>query len=202
MFRETLTSLKGPDMQVELDKKSLFALASDTRLEILRALQPMRRTVTQLADSLGIDKAAVHRHLKTLEEGGFVKRYEDHGFVYYGLSWKARDLISPGENTRVIILLSATLMLLMAAVVFPLATMESVFDGTVPKSPDSTSEGDYTSEDAASTSVSLAFMAGAMVFAIVGAYMLVRLVRTVRKPKQRGLPQGETLPSGRDSKAP
>jgi DNA-binding transcriptional ArsR family regulator len=202
MFRETLTSLKGPDMQVELDKKSLFALASDTRLEILRALQPMRRTVTQLADSLGIDKAAVHRHLKTLEEGGFVKRYEDHGFVYYGLSWKARDLISPGENTRVIILLSATLMLLMAAVVFPLAATESALDGMVPRAPDSASEGDYASDDAASTGVSLAFIAGAVVFAIVGAYTLVRMVRTVRKPKQRALPQSEPQPSGCDSKAP
>lgn len=201
MFRETLTSLKGPDMQVELDKKSLFALASDTRLEILRALQPMRRTVTQLADSLGIDKAAVHRHLKTLEEGGFVKRYEDHGFVYYGLSWKARDLISPGENTRVIILLSATLMLLMAAVVFPLAATESAFDGVVPRSPDSTGEWDQTYDDAASTGVSLAFIAGAVVFAIVGAYTMVRMVQTVRKPKQRTLPHGDPQPSGPDAKS-
>ena len=39
-------------MRVELDKKSLFALASDTRLDILRSLQPMRRTVSQLAEAL------------------------------------------------------------------------------------------------------------------------------------------------------
>lgn len=93
-------------MRVELDRGALFALASDTRLDILRAMQPMRRTVTQLSVAIGIDKAAVFRHLKTLEEGGLVKRYEDHGFVYYGLSWKARDIISPGENTRIVILLS------------------------------------------------------------------------------------------------
>ncbi len=90
-------------MKVEIDKQALFALASDSRIEILKALGPQRRTVTQLADSMGIDKAAVHRHLKKLEEGGFVVRYEDHGFVYYGLSWKARDIISPGENTKIVI---------------------------------------------------------------------------------------------------
>ncbi|MDD1743664.1 MAG: winged helix-turn-helix domain-containing protein [Methanomassiliicoccales archaeon] len=90
-------------MRVELDKQALFALASDSRIEILKALGPQRRTVTQLADSMGIDKAAVHRHLKKLEEGGFVVRDEDHGFVYYGLSWKARDIISPGENTKIVI---------------------------------------------------------------------------------------------------
>jgi len=116
MFHETLFSFRGEDMRVELDKKSLFALASDTRVDILRALQPMRRTVSQLSEALDIDKAAVHRHLKKMEEGGLVKRYEDHGFVYYGLSWKARDLLSPNENTRVVILLSASWALCLAVV--------------------------------------------------------------------------------------
>ncbi len=103
-------------MKVELDKRSLFALASDTRLEILKALQPNRRTVSQLADLLGIDKAAVHRHLKKLEEGGFVVRAEDHGFVYYGLSWKARDIMSPKDNTRIVLLFTCSLICLVGVV--------------------------------------------------------------------------------------
>lgn len=94
-------------MRVELDKKSIFALASDTRLEILKSLNPMRRTVTQLSEELKIDKGAVHRHLKKMEAGGLVKRFEDHGFVYYGLSWKARDLVAPNENTRIVVVLSS-----------------------------------------------------------------------------------------------
>jgi len=105
-------------MRVELDKKALFALASDTRLEILRALEPTRRTVSQLAEAVNIDKAAIHRHLKKLEEGGFVKRYEDHGFVYYGLSWKARDILAPNENTKVIIVLSCSWLLILGALAF------------------------------------------------------------------------------------
>lgn len=116
-------------MRVELDKKSLFALASDTRVDILKSLQPMRRTVTQLAESLGIDKAAVHRHLKKLEEGGLVKRYEDHGFVYYGLSWKARDLMSPTENTRVIVLLSSSWIFILIAAFLVMATFSSTLGG-------------------------------------------------------------------------
>jgi len=104
-------------MKVELDKQALFALASDSRIEILKALGPQRRTVTQLAESLGIDKAAVHRHLKKLEEGGFVVRDEDHGFVYYGLSWKARDIISPGENTKIVIVFASGWLMVAAAVI-------------------------------------------------------------------------------------
>jgi len=109
MFEENIFRFEERPMRVELDKKSLFALASDTRVEILRSLQPMRRTVSQLSESLSIDKAAVHRHLKKMEEGGLVKRFEEHGFVYYGLSWKARDLLMPNENTKIVVLLSATM---------------------------------------------------------------------------------------------
>ena len=112
-------------MRVELDKKSIFALASDTRLEILKSLQPMRRTVSQLSEELNIDKGAVHRHLKKMEEGGLVKRHEDHGFVYYGLTWKARDLVAPNENTRIVIVLSSIWILSMVAVLFVAAGLMS-----------------------------------------------------------------------------
>ena len=116
MFPKPPFRFGADHMKVELDKKSLFALASDTRLEILHSLQPMRRTVTQLSESMNIDKAAVFRHLKKMEDGGLVKRFEDHGFVYYGLSWKARDLLSPNENTKIIILLSSSWVVLIAVV--------------------------------------------------------------------------------------
>ncbi len=114
-------------MRVELDKKALFALASDTRVEILRALQPMRRTVTQLAGTLEVDKAAVHRHLQKLVEGELVKKYEDHGFVYYGLSWKARDLLSPNENTKIVVLLGSFLWVLVVAVAVAAIALSSSF---------------------------------------------------------------------------
>jgi DNA-binding transcriptional ArsR family regulator len=118
MFREHVPVPGAGHMRVELDKKSILALASDTRLEILKSLQPMRRTVSQLSEAVNIDKAAVHRHLKKMEEGGLVKRYEEHGFVYYGLSWKARDLLTPNENTKIVILLSVTWLLLLVALLF------------------------------------------------------------------------------------
>ncbi|MCJ2519938.1 MAG: winged helix-turn-helix domain-containing protein [Candidatus Thermoplasmatota archaeon] len=112
-------------MRVELNKKALFALASDTRLEILRAMQPMRRTVSQLAEALGIDKAAVYRHLQKLTEGELVKRYDDHGFVYYGLSWKTRDILNPNDNTKIVILLASSIVLFMVAVAAVFAGLSS-----------------------------------------------------------------------------
>ena len=81
MMQDSVSGIGRGKVRVELDRKSLMALASDTRLEILKSLVHMRRTVSQLSEVLDIDKAAVHRHLKKMEDGGLVKREEDHGFV-------------------------------------------------------------------------------------------------------------------------
>lgn len=144
MSHKPLLRFGAEAMRVELDKKSLFALASDTRLEILKALQPMRRTVSQLSDALNIDKAAIHRHLKKMEEGGLVVRHEDHGFVYYGLSWKARDLMSPNENTRIVILISAMFVFSTLAAFFFVVGLGAT--DTVPLlDPRSPMGGEYTS---------------------------------------------------------
>ncbi len=110
-------------MRVTLDKKALLALASDTRLKIMRNLEPMRRTVTQVAEALDIDKAGVHRHLRKLVEGDLVKRVDDHGFVYYGLSWKGRDLLNPTENTKIVILLGLSAVLLLGAILVTFAAL-------------------------------------------------------------------------------
>lgn len=179
-------------MRVELDKKSLFALASDTRVDILRSLQPMRRTVSQLSEALDIDKAAVHRHLKKMEEGGLVKRFEDHGFVYYGLSWKARDLLSPNENTRIIILLSASWILCLV-VVF-LVVLGTTNNGTVlspaewesPGSRDGSSNQYYMRETVFGYTASWVLWAvpSGVLLAFTAAMVAV-CFRTHVKPKQK-----------------
>jgi DNA-binding transcriptional ArsR family regulator len=196
--------LGEPRMRVELDKKALFALASDSRLEILKAMQPMRRTVTQLADTLGIDKAAVHRHLKMLEEGGFVNRYEDHGFVYYGLSWKSRDLLSPGENTRVVILLTSTIFMLGLVSVLSLAvlTLDDPVQILTPRNPPVLP---YESEPGILYSLVeqpvlfWAVFATAAAAACLTFYGVLRITRRPRQPGARAEPAGGGEPAGEDT---
>lgn len=168
---------REPSMRVELDKKALFALASDTRLEILKALSPMRRTVTQLSQSIGIDKAAIHRHLKKLEEGEFVRRYEDHGFIYYGLTWKARDLLDPKENTRIIILISSAWAFLLGAVIL-IAFSFAYAPGDAEFNKGAGDDGLTVSID---TTV---LILGAIALLGVGLFLAGRSMRYLRKPVQ------------------
>lgn len=176
-------------MRVELDKKSIFALASDTRLEMLKSLQPMRRTVSQLSEELKIDKGAVHRHLKKMEEGGLVKRFEDHGFVYYGLTWKARDLIVPNENTQVIIVLSSIWILALVVVLFVAAGLmfEGGNDTLRGLIPDFDGAGNETSADdlTGPGPGSDAWIMPSLVLCIVIVTLVVLASRNLWKPKQK-----------------
>ncbi len=190
MMPKPLLHFGAEQMRVELDKKSLFALASDTRLEILKSLQPMRRTVSQLSEVLNIDKAAVHRHLKKMEEGGLVKRYEEHGFVYYGLSWKARDLMSPNENTRIVILISSVLVLALAASLFlaiGLVVTDNFTDMT-PRTPSSTGEeSDYSMREILALAEPSPLIWALPLLALVTTGVVVSVVtfRRLRRPRQR-----------------
>lgn len=191
MSSKSLLHFGAGSMRVELDKKSLFALASDTRLEILKALQPMRRTVSQLSEALNIDKAAVHRHLKKMEEGGLVVRQEDHGFVYYGLSWKARDLMSPSENTKIVILISSVFVFSVMAALFILIGLVATDTVDVPALIPKGSSGEYSAGEEPSLLSSLAegsplgWMLPLFGFVAVAIVVSVLVFRKIWKPKQR-----------------
>ena len=174
------------ELRVELDKKALFALASDTRMDILKSLQPNRRTVSQLAELVGVDKAAVHRHLKKLEDGGFVKREEDHGFVYYGLSWKARDILSPNENTKIVVLITASIVMIGAVILMIYLANPGLTGGTggtpmtqqADQSPDASKSTDTTSTNVLASLVPLFVAVPISVILVLLAYR-----KTVR-PRQ------------------
>ncbi|MBN1678499.1 MAG: winged helix-turn-helix transcriptional regulator [Candidatus Thermoplasmatota archaeon] len=197
MSHKPIFSLGAEAMRVELDKKSLFALASDTRLEILKALQPMRRTVSQLSEALDIDKAAIHRHLKKMEDGGLVVRNEDHGFVYYGLSWKARDLMSPNENTRIVILISAMFVFSILASFFLLVGLGAT--DTVPMlDPRSPTGGEYMGSEDQNAFYQLAedspstWMLPLLGFTAIAIVASVIALRKLYRPRQRIDPKVES----------
>ncbi len=202
MFEESLFEIEDCEMRVELDKKSLFALASDTRVEILRSLQPMRRTVSQLSESLDIDKAAVHRHLKKMEEGGLVTRYEEHGFVYYGLSWKARDLLVPNENTKIVVLLSAT-GILVGILAFLLAFAFLAQSGAVPSSDKESGAGYQQRTDTMlrADDSGLTVLGYVLVFSLGAAATGAGVTgfRKYRRPRQRHPDTAKAVEGGRET---
>jgi len=103
--------------KVTLDRDAFKALASDTRLKILRSLDGKKMTVTELSAVTKMNKATMHEHLSKLHAVGLIKRKEreGHKWVYYKLSWKGSSLLHP-ENNRIVVMFSATFLVLIAGI--------------------------------------------------------------------------------------
>ncbi|HEX2022023.1 MAG TPA: winged helix-turn-helix domain-containing protein, partial [Candidatus Thermoplasmatota archaeon] len=95
--------------RITLDRAVFKALASDTRLDILKALDERQKTVTELAKQLDLNKATVFEHLEKLAEVGLIQKLEDERkWVYWQLSWTGRRLLHP-EKITLALLLSTSL---------------------------------------------------------------------------------------------
>ena len=104
--------------KITLDRDTFKALASDTRLDILKALDVRQKTVTELAKELDLNKATVFEHLEKLEAVALIQRIEEdveRKWVYWQLSWKGRRLLHPEAITLALLLSSALGTLLTAA---------------------------------------------------------------------------------------
>lgn len=92
--------------KIVLDAESFKALASDTRLQILKALDARPLTVSELSRLLALNKATVFEHLKQLLAAELAKREEDPArkWVYYKLTWKGKNVLHP-ENAQIFLML-------------------------------------------------------------------------------------------------
>ncbi len=103
--------------KITLDKAAFKALASETRVSLLKKLGNRRATPSELAASLGISAQAASEHLAQLDKAGLVKRDarpEDEGrkWVYYSLTDKGSALVRPTEQRKIWVLLSVAALLL------------------------------------------------------------------------------------------
>jgi DNA-binding transcriptional ArsR family regulator len=105
------------DSKITLDRETFKALASDTRLDILKNLDGKPMGLNDIAKVTNLNKATLHEHLAKLNEAGLIKRTEreGHKWVYYRLTWKGESLLHP-ENTRIVVLFTVTFVALAVAI--------------------------------------------------------------------------------------
>lgn len=104
--------------KVTLDMTTFKALASTTRLDILKALDGKKLNLKDISKATNLNKATLHEHLVKLNEAGLVKKKEreGHKWVYYKLTWKGEGLLHP-ENTRIVVLFTTTFVSLFLGIV-------------------------------------------------------------------------------------
>lgn len=95
--------------KVTLDQASFRALASETRIAILRCLAERQMTLTELAERLQISKPGVMKHLELLQEAGLVSRDPpERKWIYYRLTTKGERILDP-NRTRIMLALGFSL---------------------------------------------------------------------------------------------
>jgi DNA-binding transcriptional ArsR family regulator len=116
--------------KVTLDMNTFKALASDTRLDILRVLDGKRMSLKDISRATKLNKATLHEHLAKLHEAGLVKKKEreGHKWVYYKLTWKGEGLLHP-ENTRIVVMFSVTFVSLFVAFMFLVSFLQPITVG-------------------------------------------------------------------------
>ena len=85
-------------MDIRLDKETFKALASGTRVDILKLLGQRRHMQTEIAAVLSLSTPTVKEHLDALEKAGLVERHEEgRKWKYYSLSKKGKGVLNPEE---------------------------------------------------------------------------------------------------------
>jgi DNA-binding transcriptional ArsR family regulator len=103
--------------RVVVDRQVFDALASDTRVAILKELDERRKTLTELSQKLECNKAAVYKHLSKLVGVGLIKKEEKvHKWIYYSLTWSGKNLLHP-ERVKITLLLSTAVILLVGTII-------------------------------------------------------------------------------------
>jgi len=92
---------------MEITKETIKALASDTRLEILKILARRRRIAADIAKDLELAPSTVNEHLKKLEESELIRRKDTgHKWIYYEITEKGKNLVQPKTPVQFILILS------------------------------------------------------------------------------------------------
>jgi len=93
------------DEKITLDMKSFKALASESRVTILKSLNKRRKMLTELSKELDMSPSTVKEHMVNLSKAGLVVQIDDgHKWKYYELTRAGKDILSPDE-TRVWVIL-------------------------------------------------------------------------------------------------
>jgi len=86
------------DDKILIDRKTLKAISSDTRLDILKSLLKRKRTLSELSKKLNLTSPTIKEHIEHLIDSNLViKENTDSKWKYYSLTEKGKKLLNPKE---------------------------------------------------------------------------------------------------------
>ncbi len=168
--------------KIIIDRDVFAALASDTRIEMLKELDERRKTLSEIAKNLDYNKSAIHKHLSRLVEAGLIRKEEsDHKWIYYSLTRKGKSILHP-EKARITLLLSS-------AVVFIIGAIVSAYLYLKDKAPEQLKV--MAGENSSAGSRDMMMLYFIVIFAVTSVVLIAAAIFIWKKEKKFGLDGGE-----------
>ena len=98
-----------PD-EIKMDRQVFEALASETRIDILKKLDARQMTISELAREMDMAKSSIHEHLAKMASSGLVDKFDNgHEWTYYCLTSKGRNILHPHETAKILVFLGVSI---------------------------------------------------------------------------------------------
>ena len=113
--------------ELTLTNTEFKALASETRVKILKLLKERNYTLSELSQKLALKAPSVKQHLDQLSETGLITIAEEgRKWKYYALTRRGKEILGSGKGqTNIFIVLSSSALVLLG-IVFLFAGMASL----------------------------------------------------------------------------
>jgi DNA-binding transcriptional ArsR family regulator len=99
-----------PD-EIKMDRSVFEALASETRIDILKKLDSRQMTISELSREMDMAKSSIHEHLVKMTRSGLVAKFDNgHKWTYYHLTGKGRNILHPHETAKILVFLGVSLL--------------------------------------------------------------------------------------------
>ncbi len=105
-----------PD-EIKMDRQVFEALASETRIDLLKKLDSQQMTISELAREMDMAKSTVHEHLVKMVKSGLVAKFDNgHKWTYYHLTGKGRNILHPHETAKIMVFLGVSILAIASGV--------------------------------------------------------------------------------------
>lgn len=101
-------------MIVELDSKAFKVLSSDSRVALLKKVAEKPRSLSALAQEMGLTVQSTDEHLRKLQASGFVSKSRHSKWVYYEATDSGKQVVQP-KPQAIYLMLSLSFFMFMAA---------------------------------------------------------------------------------------
>jgi DNA-binding transcriptional ArsR family regulator len=97
---------------MDISHREIKALASDTRVMIMKSLGGRRKMPSELSREFSMAPSTIVEHLHVLERSGLIKKIETgHKWKYYELTEKGKSLVRPKFPVQFAVMLSLGVLL-------------------------------------------------------------------------------------------